>query len=261
MRKEIFPNFYSVIIGTEQLNGRRKDAHFSFINEELIKRGWKHKASFLIADDPQFIHDIFSFIKSDPNSIMFCFGGIGATPDDYTRKVASQVFTNNILEVNAQAKNLILKQFNKDAYPHRINMSLLPKNSKLLKNVINNVPGFYLENRFFFTPGFPSMSQSMVIEALNKYYNKNMIKEYRFSLTAFCGENDIIDLMKKVPLGVEITSLPKLQNKKKFVVISILSEEKKRAKIIYKNFKIYFNNKKIKYIKADISNIDVLINR
>ena len=44
-------NFYSVIIGTELLNGRRKDAHFSFLNEELLKRGWEHKASFVIIDD------------------------------------------------------------------------------------------------------------------------------------------------------------------------------------------------------------------
>ena len=31
-------NFYSVIIGTELLNGRRTDAHFAFLNEQLRKR-------------------------------------------------------------------------------------------------------------------------------------------------------------------------------------------------------------------------------
>ena len=45
------PNFYSVIIGTELLNGRRKDAHFSFLNAQLLSRGWEHKASFVIGDD------------------------------------------------------------------------------------------------------------------------------------------------------------------------------------------------------------------
>ena len=39
-------------------------------------------------------------------------------------------------------------------------MANIPIGAGLLKNVVNNVPGFYLENRFFFTPGFPSMSQS-----------------------------------------------------------------------------------------------------
>ena len=42
------PNFYSVIIGTELLNGRRKDAHFAFLNQQLLSRGWEQKASFVI---------------------------------------------------------------------------------------------------------------------------------------------------------------------------------------------------------------------
>ena len=78
------PNFYSVIIGTELLNGRRNDAHFSFINTELIKRGWEQKANFVIEDKPSFIEDVFSLIYKDKNSVLFCFGGIGSTPDDYT---------------------------------------------------------------------------------------------------------------------------------------------------------------------------------
>ncbi len=53
---------------------------------------------------------------------------------------------------------------------------------KLLKNVVNNVPGFYLEDRFFFTPGFPSMSQTMVLEALDLHYPTNCIKKYRLTL-------------------------------------------------------------------------------
>ncbi|MGB9801997.1 MAG: competence/damage-inducible protein A, partial [Arcobacter sp.] len=65
MKKEF--NFYSVIIGTELLNGRRKDAHFSFLNEQLLKRGWIHKASFVIEDDINLMKDIFKLIKADKN--------------------------------------------------------------------------------------------------------------------------------------------------------------------------------------------------
>ena len=86
-------NFYSVIIGTELLNGRRKDAHFAFLNQELLKRGWEHKASFVIEDDKELMLKIFNLIKSDEHSVMFCFGGIGATPDDFTRQIAADAFT------------------------------------------------------------------------------------------------------------------------------------------------------------------------
>jgi len=62
------PNFYSVIIGTELLNGRRKDKHFEFVSSELLKRGWSLKANFVLKDDPEFLEDVFRLIKSDKNS-------------------------------------------------------------------------------------------------------------------------------------------------------------------------------------------------
>ncbi|MFY4783766.1 competence/damage-inducible protein A, partial [Aliarcobacter butzleri] len=70
------------------------------------------------------------------------------------------------MEFHEEAITNIIHQFKDDAYPHRINMAYLPIDAKLLKNVVNNVSGFDLEDRFIFTPGFPSMSQAMVIEAL-----------------------------------------------------------------------------------------------
>lgn len=98
------PNFYSVIIGTELLNGRRIDAHFAFLNQQLLSRGWEHKASFVINDDINLMENIFNLIKNDPNSVMFCFGGIGATPDDYTREIAGKVFTSGAMEFHEEAK-------------------------------------------------------------------------------------------------------------------------------------------------------------
>jgi molybdopterin-biosynthesis enzyme MoeA-like protein len=240
-------NFYSVIIGTELLNGRRKDAHFAFLNSELLKRGWEQKASFVIDDDPSFIENIFKFIKSDKDSVMFCFGGIGATPDDHTRKCAANVFTNGSMEVNEGAKKAILDQFGSDAYPHRINMANLPVGASLLKNVVTNVPGFYLENRFFFTPGFPSMSQSMVIEALEKHYKINNNKKVRFSLVAKCSENELVDTMKMIPNSVELSSLPRIIDDKRLVEISIASYTKGEAEKYFNIFLEYLNNNLIEY--------------
>ena len=224
MEKKV--NFYSVIIGTELLNGRRNDAHFSFLNKQLLQRGWEQKASFVINDDSKLMFDIFNLIKSDPNSVMFCFGGIGATPDDYTREVAGKVFTNGKMEFHEEAKNRIINQFGDEAFPHRINMAYLPINAKLLTNVVNNVAGFYLEDRFFFTPGFPSMSQAMVIEALDKLYPKSNIEKYRQVMTINASENDLIDTMKKIPENIDLSSLPKILGDKRKVVISIAGYDK-----------------------------------
>ena len=88
------PNFYAVIIGSEILNGRRQDKHFIFVRDALLQRGHLLFATFIIKDDTQLIHSIFTLIKNDPNAVMLCFGGIGSTPDDLTRQIAAQVFSD-----------------------------------------------------------------------------------------------------------------------------------------------------------------------
>ncbi|RXJ87011.1 molybdopterin-binding protein [Arcobacter sp. CECT 8985] len=247
------PNFYSVIIGTELLNGRRKDAHFAFLNQELLKRGWTHKGSFVIEDDPLLMENTFNLIKSDENSVMFCFGGIGSTPDDLTREVAAKVFREEKMEFNAKAKELVENEFKEKAYPHRIYMSYLPVGAKLLDNVVNRVPGFYLDDRFFFTPGFPSMSQAMVLQALDTYYIKNNINKYRLSLTANCGESDLIDLMKEVPSKVELSSLPKFVDNKRQTVISLSSTDEKILDNSFEKFISQLKKLQVEFILKDIS--------
>ena len=243
-------NFYSVIIGTELLNGRRNDAHFSFLNNELLKRGWEQKANLVIKDEPPFIEDIFNLVKNDPDSVLFSFGGIGATPDDYTRVAAANVFTSGNMEINEGAKKAIIDKFGDDAYPHRINMANLPLNSGLLKNVVTNVPGFSLEDRFFFVPGFPSMAQSMVLEALDKFYPVNKQK-YRLSLKAICSENDLIETMQKIPSDIDMSSLPQIHGDKRAVIISISSYEEDEVKKYFNIFTEYLKKEKIDYTLED----------
>lgn len=243
-------NFYSVIIGTELLNGRRTDAHFKFLNDELLQRGWEQKASFVIKDEPPFIEDIFCLVKNDPNAVLFCFGGIGATPDDYTRVAAANAFTNGKMEINKDAKKAIVDKFGDEAYPHRINMANLPIGAELLQNVVTNVPGFGLEKRYFFTPGFPSMAHPMVVEILEKYYPSKRAK-IRLSLKALCSENDLIDTMKLVPDYIDISSLPQIDGEYRAVIISIASYDELEAKKYFDIFVDFVERNNIEYFLTD----------
>jgi molybdopterin-biosynthesis enzyme MoeA-like protein len=246
------PNFYSVIIGSELLNGRRVDKHFEFLNQELLKRGFEQKASFIIKDEPKFIEDIFKLILNDKNSVMFSFGGIGATPDDLTREVSAKVFRDSKMEFHIEAKELIVDRFKESAYPHRVNMAKLPVGSKLLKNVVNQVAGYYLDDRFFFTPGFPEMAHPMVVEALDKLYSKNSPK-YRESFTIFSGENSLIDIMKRVNESeVELSSLPQIVRDRRAVVISIASIDKDLTKKWVEFFLSEIEKLNLKYKFGDI---------
>ncbi|WP_281951079.1 competence/damage-inducible protein A [Nitrosophilus kaiyonis] len=243
------PNFYLVIIGTEILNGRREDKHFKFVRDELLKRGWELTATFIINDNPSLIEKTFRLIKDDPKSVMFSFGGIGATPDDLTREIAAKVFRNSQMEENSKAKELIIEQFKEKAYPYRINMAKLPKNAKLLPNPVNKVPGFYLDERYFFVPGFPQMSHFMIKYALDKYYPKNSEK-YRYTICVEASENDLMDIMKKIPKDVEFSSLPSIEEGQYKDVISIASYSNDEAKNWIEFFIKEVEKKGFKYKKG-----------
>ncbi len=231
-------NFYSVIIGTELLNGRRVDKHFSFLNQALRDRGLRHEANFVINDNPPLMKRVFKMISEDPKSVMFCFGGIGSTPDDYTRKVAALAFTNGILQTNQVALDLIKEEFGGEAYPHRVKMADIPQDAKLLENIVNRVPGFYLKDRFFFTPGFPSMAHHMVLWALNNLFEKKADK-FSCGFKADCSENDLIDIMEALPEDLELSSLPKIEGDKKTVDIYLAHINKKELK----RWCMFFKNK------------------
>lgn len=245
-------NFYSVIIGSELLNGRRKDKHFEFLNAELLKRGWSHKGSFVIKDEPNFIESIFKSIKEDKDAVMFSFGGIGATPDDYTRECAANVFRNGQMESNEGALRCILDKFGDDAYPHRVNMAMLPINAKLLHNPVSNVPGFYLDNKFFFVPGFPQMAQAMIVEALDKHYPLNDEKIYRYTLSAKTSENNFIDIMKTIDTKVDFSSLPIMEGDIRYTVLSIASNDNQLALNEFNKFLHYCKSHNIEYTLDDI---------
>ncbi len=241
----MIPNFYSVIIGTELLNGRRKDSHFEFLNKELLKRGWSQKANFVVKDDPAFLEDVFMLVKSDENSVMFCFGGIGSTPDDFTREVSAKVFSGSLTR-HSEVEKIILDRMGEDAYPHRIKMADLPSGAKLLENPINKMPGFYLKDRFFFTPGFPNMAHPMVTWALNTFYPKAP-KRFCSNFVAFVSEADLIDVMQKLPKDVELSCLPQLKDGVRTSEIYLSSEDEELLRKSDKMFKSYMKENNIKY--------------
>ena len=229
------PKFFALIIGTEILNRRRSDAHFEFISKTLIKHHHKLTGSFIIEDDPKLITDTIKFIASIPDSVLFSFGGIGSTPDDYTRECASKALSDGKLYTHPKAKEIIESKLGDKAYPHPINMAKLPKDAKLLDNPINGMPAFYVNDRFFFMPGFPQMSHPMVEYILSYIIDDGRVN-YRKTLTANCKENVFIELMQKVPDSVEVSSLPKLYDNGWATTISVNSYDKKLTDSVFEEF-------------------------
>lgn len=239
-------NFYAVIIGTEILNARRVDKHFSFLQKELAKYRHELFASFVIKDDKELITRTYKMIQADPNGVMFSFGGIGSTPDDLTREIASQVFKNSPTVVHEKFQQDIIERFGDEAYPHRIQMAELPPDADLIKNPINNMSGFSLDDRYFFVPGFPSMAHPMLHNVIQTHFSQSTTK-YRKTLYAYTSENTLIDVMQKVPNSVELSSLPIFVDEKPNVEISVAGADLDKVITTFKHFTDALEKLQIKY--------------
>lgn len=244
------PQFFALIIGTEILNRRRTDAHFDFVTKALKDKGHKLTGSFIIEDDPALIIKSIQFIASQENAVLFSFGGIGSTPDDYTRKCAALALRDGTLPVHEEAKEIILERLGEKAYPHPIKLAELPRGAALLDNPVNKMPAFSLDERYFFMPGFPAMSHPMVEKILKKLIPHKKA-HYRHTLTALCKENELIEVMEQMPKGVEFSSLPKLYADGWKVSISVASDEQDLAKKAFKMYTDTLEQKKIPYALID----------
>jgi len=211
--RHIKMEFGALIIGDEILSGKRQDKHFEYLQKTLKKYELSLSWVKYIQDDSK---DIIQSIKESikPDTVVFSFGGIGATPDDFTRQAAAKAFDLQLTR-NIEAVTRIEEQFGEEAYPKRVLMADIPQDALLIPNEINKIPGFKINNHHFL-PGFPEMAWPMVEWVLNTHYqellNQNDFVEASIWINDV-SESKLIDLMneivKKYP-EIKLFSLPKL---------------------------------------------------
>jgi molybdopterin-biosynthesis enzyme MoeA-like protein len=209
-------NFGIYVIGDEILSGKRQDAHLTKVIELLSSRGLHLSWANYLGDIPD---QITSSLKAsmarskEHGHIVFSFGGIGATPDDYTRQCAADA-AGVAIERHAGAVENIVAQYGDTAYPKRVLMADFPKGSELIPNPVNRVAGFSI-NEHYFVPGFPEMAHPMVEWVLETYYQdlfhtQDYLEES--IVVTEVGESDLIDLMNamlaKYP-SLKLFSLPR----------------------------------------------------
>ncbi|PPD56594.1 MAG: competence/damage-inducible protein A [Methylotenera sp.] len=218
-------NFGIYIIGDEILSGKREDKHLTKAIQILKARGLTLAWAEYLGDDPARM--VASFKRSfNSNDIIFSFGGIGATPDDYTRQAAADALEVPIVRHQAAVAE-IEAQFGEGAYPKRVLMADFPQGAGLIPNPVNRVAGFSagLENKkqpnqkhnHYFVPGFPAMAHPMMEWVLDTHYS------HLFHQTAYLEqsiiiengiESQLIDLMNKILAdypNIKVFSLPKLK--------------------------------------------------
>jgi molybdopterin-biosynthesis enzyme MoeA-like protein len=202
--------FLVLIIGDEILSGKRQDKHLPHVIQTLRRRNMQLHSVNYVGDDLEQLTRHLQHSREHEKPVL-CFGGIGATPDDNTRCAAALAFSRP-LQRHSDAARLIEKQFGDEAYPKRILMADLPAGATLISNPLNNIPGFIVEQHFFF-PGFPAMAWPMLDSVLDsRFTNYHKVKSSEKSVRIFeQRESDLIDLMEKLindHATVKLFSLP-----------------------------------------------------
>lgn len=227
--------FTLLIIGDEILSGRRQDQHFAAILQRLQQRGHTLDAVLYLADDRQALIETFQRTLAQGRHVISC-GGIGATPDDYTRGALATAMNVPLCQ-QTEAAQLIQQRFGEDAYPHRIKMAEFPEGAAIIPNPINQVAGGSIQNHYLL-PGFPSMAWPMVDWLLDRYYEAAP-SQYRKSITVLhAKEGDLISTMEElVQRWPELTfsSLPSFGNQhcsEPHIEFSVLGEANSTAEAI-----------------------------
>ena len=176
------PTFGLIVIGDEILSGKRADKHLPHFVELLGERGLHLAWAEYLGDDPARITATLRRAR-DSGDVVFCTGGIGATPDDHTRQCAAAAFDRPLV-LHPEAKRLIQERMadvarekgqpyepDRPDNVHRLNMGAFPEGARIMPNPYNKIPGFALDTpartAIYFAPGFPVMAWPMMAWALD----------------------------------------------------------------------------------------------
>ncbi|GAA0845333.1 MAG: competence/damage-inducible protein A [Cupriavidus sp.] len=216
--------FGLIVIGDEILSGRREDKHMRKAIELLNARGLALNWAEYIGDERDRITATLrrTFASSD---IVFCTGGIGATPDDHTRQCAAAALGVELalhpdareqiaLRIAESAEGDPVKaDLNRPENQHRFKMGEFPVGARIIPNSYNRIPGFSVADHHFM-PGFPVMAWPMMEWVLDHYYAPLFHRDAEQARAFYvfeAPESTLTPLMEQVEAaypGIRVFSLP-----------------------------------------------------
>ncbi len=221
-----------LIIGDEILSGRRTDRHFAHAVELLGRRGLELAWACYAGDDAALLVRSFRQIKAT-GELCFSFGGIGATPDDRTRRAVAEALGVPLVR-HPDAVAEIESRFGEAAYPSRIRMAELPEGASIIPNPVSRIPGFSL-GEIHCLPGFPEMAWPMMAWVLDTHYPALVaVRPAQFMLTIRgTPESELVQLLERVQSAhpsIRLSSLPTYLSKGTFEIeLAVRGEEKVAA--------------------------------
>ncbi len=234
------PKIRLILIGDEILSGRRQDKHMPQLIKLLAQRGMQLNAVEIVSDSQDEITAVLkrSFATGD---IVFCCGGIGATPDDRTRQAAAEALGLDLV-LHPEAERLITERcadneregrgsgdMSLPENQQRLQMGVFPAGSDIVPNPYNKIPGFFIRDHTFM-PGFPVMAWPMMEWTLDHRYSSlhHQLERVEHSFIVFeMPESRITpaleELEKRWP-GVRAFSLPSMGTGRPHIDLGVKGE-------------------------------------
>ena len=226
------PEFGLIIVGDEILSGKRQDKHLPKVIELLSLRGLGLAYADYVGDDPHRLTQTLQRAFHQPG-VVFCCGGIGATPDDHTRQSAAAALGLELV-LHPQAEQLIRERTRDVALEqglpyeplrednlHRLNMAMFPQGAEVIPNPYNKIAGFTCHgprSPVHFVPGFPVMAWPMMEWVLDTFYAPwfHVAEKIEKSIVIYGGmEATLTPLMQSIEArfeGAKVFSLPSVDH-------------------------------------------------
>lgn len=148
-----------LLIGDELLSGRTQDTNLRTLAEFLGPLGVQVREARTVADVESEIAAALNALRVR-YTYVFTTGGIGPTHDDRTADAAALAFGRPV-EVNAQARAVLLGHYGDALNESRLRMARMPAGAELIANPVSKAPGFQVENVFVLA-GVPSIMRGML---------------------------------------------------------------------------------------------------
>ena len=222
------PRIRLILIGDELLSGRRQDKHMAHLIQLLAERGLQLNGVEMVSDAQEDIVQVLKRSFATPD-IVFCCGGIGATPDDRTRQAAAEALGVE-LALHPEAERLIAERcadneragkgsgdMSLPENQQRLEMGMFPVGSDIVPNPYNKIPGFYIREHTFM-PGFPVIAWPMMEWTLDRRYSSlhHQVQRVEHSFVVFeMPESRITPALQELERrwpGVKAFSLPSMGN-------------------------------------------------
>jgi nicotinamide-nucleotide amidase len=208
-----------ITIGGEILSGRTRDTNFAFLARGLSSHGLECRWHTSVPDDRDALTDALdtSLARAD---VVITTGGLGATPDDITRKALATVLKRQLVlrEDVLQAIEDRFARMGRTPPPNMQAQALVPLGAELIENPVGIAPGLRFsigEGRFLYAlPGVPyemeAIAARFVLPQIAALYPESKIVE-RTLRTIGIPENKLAEIIvPMIPAEVGVAYLPHL---------------------------------------------------